>query len=101
MSAVDVETPAVRQHLIQLPVVIGIRAVPALPRPRIHGHRAMDFHFHSPKGLRSRQCRIMSDDGEGIGDRIDATDRVTRCRIPFPFRVRDGFVGSVILHGMV
>jgi hypothetical protein len=70
MGTVDVEAPPISQHLIQLTIVLGIGPLPLsfdLEAARIE-QRVLIFIV--PDSLRSRQARIVPNDGDGIGDGI-------------------------------
>jgi hypothetical protein len=70
MGTVDVEAPPISQHLVQLTIVLWIGPLPLsfdLEAARIE-QRVLIFIV--PDGQRSRQTRIVPDDGDGIGDRI-------------------------------
>ena len=70
VGAIDIEAATVGQHFVQLAVVIWIGPLP-LPRdfkPTRIEQRI--FIFIVPNCQRSRQTRIMSDNRDGIGDRV-------------------------------
>ena len=64
MGAVDIETSPIGQHLIQLTIVLGIGPLPLpldLESTRVE-QRVLIFIV--PDGQRSRQPRIVPDDGD-------------------------------------
>ncbi len=70
MSAVHIETAPVRQHFIELPVVVGVRPFPLSLDLKSPGIEQRIFILVVPDGVRHGNAGIMSYDRKGIGDRI-------------------------------
>ena len=70
MRAVNVEAPPISQHLVQLTIVFGVGPLPLPLNFEAARIEQWVLIFIVPDGQRSRQARIVPDDGDGIGDRV-------------------------------
>jgi hypothetical protein len=70
MGAVHIEAPPIGQHLVQLTIVlrIGPFSLPLNLEPS--GIEQRVFVFIIPDSQGGREARIMSNDGDGVGDGI-------------------------------
>ena len=69
MGAIDIETPAIRQHFVQLPVIVGTRAFPFPVHFEPARIEQRIFVFIIPNRIGRGQTGIMTDDGESTRKR--------------------------------
>src|SRR5207244_11465706 len=67
MGAVDVEAPPISQHLLQLPLVLGVGPLPLPLDLEATRSEQRVLIFIVPDGQRGRQTWIVPDDGNAMG----------------------------------